>query len=100
MKNPKTNIIGICLLATILVTLAFVWFGKATLAEAASYTGSIIGILSGIGFFMASDSKNNNQSSITNEKTNNSLFDNPSFLMFRAKTIGKIVTASPGISQN
>jgi hypothetical protein len=54
-KVNKTTIIGITLLATVLVGLAFVWFGKATLTEVGGYIGPVFSALTALGFIAASD---------------------------------------------
>ena len=55
INSPKTTLIGIFMLSTILIGFVFVWFGKATLSEIGYYISPLFSVLSSIGFIAAKD---------------------------------------------
>lgn len=55
MKNWKTTALGIISLILTVISLTLVYFDKATLQEAGSYLGMMLGFIVGLNAFLTKD---------------------------------------------
>lgn len=56
-RNPKTDLIAYAIFAVIIISLALVFTGKASLTEVGEFAAILLPLLTAIGFKLSADAK-------------------------------------------